>query len=135
MHNYLRRAAIIPDGDVISFTSDSGGDMAKCAEICMKELEDGIIPHACGAHNVQLLPKLLIFTELYNKGSKRRVLIRKGGRQLSDREFDDLVHVRVLIDKHFTRMCTLIFFLSPLKYSSFLTYSEHHRRSLDFCSE
>ena len=74
--------------------------MAKCAELCMSE--DAIIPHACGAHNLQLPPKLLIFTELFNKSTRRRVLVLKGGRPLSEGEFNDLVEVCELIDKHMT---------------------------------
>ena len=95
LHQCLARAGIIPKPHVSSFTSDSGGDMAKCAQICMKE--DGTIAHVCGAHCVQLPPKLIIFSELFNKEQKKRKLLtHKGGRQLSEREFDDLVQVRLL---------------------------------------
>ena len=71
LHFYLQRAGITLNKDVSSFTSDGGGDMAKCAELCV--LEDAIIPHACRAHNLHLPQSCSFsqncstgFTELFN---------------------------------------------------------------------
>ena len=97
----LQRAGLILNEHINSLTSDSGGDMAKCAQECVKEHE--ILPHSCGAYCIQLHPKLLIFTDLFDKsGTKRKLLVQKGGRALRDQEFDNLAEVRKLIDMHMT---------------------------------